>query len=398
MLSDLQCRQARPAARPYRLPDAGGLYLWVTPASKSWRWRYRLQGRESILTLGRYPDVGLSEARRRRDAARTLVAQGRNPASERAERAERERAQARETFAALAADWLASRTMTPAARAARVRALDRYALPLIGERPAREVTPAEVLAAVRAARAGSGPHVAANLREWISAVYRFGIPLLRCEQDPAAALRGAVTLPPAEHARPLSASALGDFLRRLRAARSGPAVIGLIEFLLLTLARGQEARGAVESEIDRPARLWAVPAERMKMRRPHLVPLAPRALALVDALAPLRRGPMLFPGRGGSRPDGVGVGALPGGLSRMTVNRAIERMGYAPGEITAHDLRATGSTHLLEMGWSAEWVEVQLAHAQGAVAAAYNHALYLEGRRAMLEAWAARLGELEGGG
>lgn len=383
MLTDIEIRKAKPEAKARKLRDGGGLYLDVRPTgSKFWRYRYRLGGAEQTYTIGEYPGVSLQGARSERDRARGQIRQGVHPGHERARTRSNLIAENANTFETIAKEWIQGRKAHWSAYY--LKQVESYlagdVYPKIGRRPIRSINSADVLDVLNAV-AGRGAEAAAiNMRQWISAIFRFAVATLRAENDPAAPLRGAIRRPPIQNASPKDQGQICDFLKRLRAYGGNRTTAIALELLLILFVRTVELRTAPWSEFDLKRGLWAIPGSRMKRRRTHLVPLPEQAVRLLQELQEITgAGVHLFPNM--RRPKDV--------MSATTVNRALEHMGYPSGFFTGHDFRATASTRLHEMGYRSELVELQLAHAKtDKVAAAYNHAEYLGERVTMMQAWA----------
>lgn len=382
-LTDIKIRQAKASERPLKLSDGNGLYLEVKPnGSKLWRYRYRIDGKENLYAIGDYPTITLSDARKVRDDARELIKKGQHPAHDRQNGRRQTIASNRDTFKAIAQEWIEKKRggWTPYYLLQIERGMKTDIYPRIGRLPIRAVTSADVLAILDRASKRGAETVALNLRQWCSAVFRYAVATLRADLDPAAPLRGAVIRPPVEHSKPLSREDIADLQNRLAVYGGHRTTIIAVRLLLLTFVRTTEVRHAEWADFHLEDAEWRIPAERMKMRRMHIVPLARQA---IEALRELKTvtgdGRCLFPNT--RRPHDV--------MSGTTVNRALSIMGFAVGEVSGHDFRATASTRLHEMGYRSEIIELQLAHTErNRVKAAYNHADYLLERRQMMQAWA----------
>lgn len=385
-LTDVKIRQAKPGAAPVKLTDGAGLYLEVKPnGSKLWRYRYRIDGKENVFALGAYPDVSLSDARAERDLAREHVRAGRHPSHVRQTERAQQLAENRNTFQAVAREWIADRLASRAEtyRNQCERAFKADVYPRIGRLPMREITAAQVLDILTRMDKRGATTLALQVRQWISAVFRYGVATLRADADPAAALKGAIQRKPINHSKPMTRDELARYHQALDNYGGHRVTVIALRLLPMLFTRTVELRCARWEEFDLERALWEIPAERMKMRRRHLVPLPTQAVELLRELRRITGGELLFPGlRSPSQP-----------LSATTLNRALEYMSMAGWH--CHDFRATASTHLYEMGrWRGEVIELQLAHTErNRTRAAYNHAQYLEERRAMMQAWADWLGE-----
>lgn len=380
-LTDIKIRQAKPGLAALKLTDGAGLYLEVRPnGSKLWRYRYRLAGKENVFAIGAYPDVSLSDARAERDLAREHVKAGRHPSHVRQTEKAQQLAENRNTFKVVAEEWIADRLgkRSEAYRRQCERAFANDVYPRIGRLPMREITAAQVLEILKRMDARGATTLALQVRQWISAVFRFGVATLRADADPAAALKGAIERKEVKHSRPMSLAELRAYFAAVDAYRGHRVTVIALKLLPLLFTRTVELRCARWSEFDLDKALWEVPPERMKMKRKHLVPLPAVAVELLRELRRITPGELCFPGL--VSPDKP--------LSPTTLNRALEYLGMDGWH--CHDFRATASTHLYEMGqWRPEVIEMQLAHAErNKVRAAYNHAQYLDERRDLMVRWA----------
>lgn len=389
LLTDTRLRNAKPADKPYKLSDSGGLCLLVLPSgSKHWRFRYRIAGKENVFAIGEYPRVTLAQARTARDQSRELVRKGAHPSHARKTERLEVATNAGNTFKAIAQEWISGNSprWTDYYRGQVSRFLENDVFPEIGNMPIRHVKAAHILAilkrvSTRRTRRGAqgAPAVALLLRQWCSAIFRYAVATLRADADPAAALRGSVIRNKVRHKNALDARSIAKFVHDLESAPCSKPVQIALSLLLLTFVRPCELRGAYWEEFDLEKRLWVVPAERVKMREKHLVPLSQQSIAVLKGLYALDgRRPQLFPNRRSSDRT----------MSPTTLNRCLERMGYG-GYFSAHAFRTTASTHLNELGWNGELVELQLAHQErNKSRKAYNHALHLPERIKMMQAWA----------
>jgi len=385
-LTDVRIRQAKPADKTLKLPDGSGLYLFVLPnGTKLWRYRYRINKKENLYAIGEYPEVSLADAREARVKARALVKDGQHPAQVR--KHERQATLGADTFKVVALEWYEKKKggWTEYYAKQVLTGLEDDLFPEFGALRMRKVTAGILYAALQKVEARGAKTVAINLRQWASAIFRYGVVTGRADADPAAALRGAIIRDPVEHARALKPDEIKDFLIRLRDFRGNRATAIAFRLKLLFMTRTVELRLAEWPEFE--ALDWKVPAERMKKRRMHIVPLARQALELLAELRTITgAGRYLFPNNRQPREP----------MSATTLNRSLEYMGYPSGFFTAHDLRATATTALYEMGFRRELVEMQLAHAKkDKTEAAYNHAEYLPERRKMMQAWADYIDRLE---
>ncbi len=397
MLTDAKCRNAKcPADRPRaRYADSEGLYLEVSPQSKRWFWKYRLQGKEKRLALGIYPAIGLAAARAARDEARKTLKAGTDPVVAKRKRADQEREQADNTFEAVAGRWYAHwRDAQSPRHAEYVKCrLEADVYPEIGARPIGEITARELVAMAEKIQKREALELARRSLQYCGQVFRWAVARGIIARSPSADIRPRDVLKPREkrnYAR-LSIKEVPELLRKIEAYGGAVHTRLAIKLMALTFVRTGELIGARWDEfegLDGKSPLWRIPAERMKMKTEHLVPLSRQAIAILASLNEIRgRAGLLFPGeRDHEKP-----------MSNNTILVALARMGFK-GRMTGHGFRSIASTELHEMGFVHEWVELQLAHQErDQVSAAYNHARYLPQRRKMMQAWADRLDELRRG-
>jgi len=389
-LSDTQLRSLKPESKPRKLSDFEGLFLLVNPSgSRLWRFSYRFGGKQKLLALGAYPAVSLREARRAKDDARELLAKGMDPAHERKVAKARKRMAAANTFEAVANEWFdARRDGWVPSYSDRLKArLDADLIPYLGRRPIAEIEPVELLSTIRSIEGRGAPEMARRVLQMASAIFRYGVALGVCPRDPAADLRGALkSAPPAKRRSAILPKDLPQFMQDL-AVYNGAAQTKLaLELLIHTFVRTSEVRFARWSEfedLEGEGALWRIPAARMKMRRDHLVPLTPQVIKILAEIREASgRSELLFPA-----PTRSGV------ISENTMIYAIYRMGYH-GRATVHGFRSTASTVLNEQEFNRDWIELQLAHAEGDIRSVYNAAEWLSGRRTMMRWWSDHLDEV----
>jgi integrase len=392
MLTDAAARAAKPKERAYKLTDGGGLHLFVTPAGgKLWRLRYEIGGKEKLLSIGPYPEVGLARAREARSAAKALLRAGCDPMVEK--KAQRAAAGATAgSFEAIARDWHARQAPTWTARHAAdvLESLERDVFPRLGAVPIRAITPPMVLSVLRSIGGRPATETARRVRQRMSAVFVYAIASGLGEADPAAIVRGAMA--PIMKGRQPAITDLPDarvVLARTEAAPAHPVTKLANRLLALTVVRPGEIRAARWSEfegLDGPAPLWRIPAERMKAGREHLVPLARQAAEMLLFTRNLTgRGPLVFPNaRHAHRP-----------MSENAIGYLLNRAGYH-GRHVPHGWRATFSTVMNERHRAdRQVIDLMLAHApDDKTEAAYNRALHLDRRRELAQIWADML--LEG--
>lgn len=389
-LTDTQIRNAKPKAKPFKLTAGSGLFLLVNPnGSKWWRFRYRVDGREKMLSLGVYPDVSLKKANERRDAARALVADGVDPSTSR----QSEKAATANTFAAVAAEWLAIQKKTLATKtyAKAAWTLETLVFPYIGQRPIAKITAPDVLKLLKRIEERGHHETAHRTRQRCSQVFRYAVQTDRAEHDVTLNLRGALAPVVSEnHASIVEPKRIGELLRAIDGYAGHVVTSFALRLAPLLFVRPGELRHAEWAEFhltgEQPH--WRIPAEKMKMGTQHIVPLSKQAIAILQELHPLTGGgKYVFPSLlSGSRP-----------MSDNTVNAALRRMGYSKAEMTGHGFRSMASTLLNEQGWHPDVIELQLAHQErNKVRAAYNKAQRLPERREMMQKWADYLDTLRG--
>jgi len=393
-LTDTAIRKAKPTAKSQRFFDGGGLYLELAPAGgKWWRLKYRFGGKEKRLSLGTYPDTGLADAREKRDVARKLLAAGIDPAEQRKAVKVAGAERAANSFAVIAAEWLAlqkARMATATHEKARWT-FDELVNPWIGSRPISAIDAPEILKMLRRIEERGAHETAHRTKQRCGQVFRYAISTGRAKHDPTADLRGALApVVSTSRAAITDPAKVGELMRAIGTYQGSLVTKCALRLAPLVFVRPGELRKAEWSEIDLDGSQWRIPAARMKMREEHIVPLAPQAVAILRELHPLTgHGQYVFPSyRGKART-----------MSENTVNAALRYMGFDKDTMTGHGFRALASTRLNEMGWAPDVIERQLAHAErNKVRAAYNRAQYLDERTRMMQAWADYLDVLRAGG
>ncbi len=402
MLTDTQCRTAKPKDKPYKLSDGKGLYLEIKPNGvKAWRYRFELRegdvAKESTFAIGDYAvapsgetqDEGharragrrftLAEARDERIKARSLVKQGINPAHNRQlERIKREQESAT-TFEAVANEWLALKDWEEITKKRRLDMLTRVVFPKIGSLSVKSITPAHILDVLNTSAKKNGLTVAAEAKRTMSGVFELAVSTLRAESDPVYPVRKALPANKTQHKRPLDSAEIGKLLRDVEGHGGRHETITAFRLMWLTLCRPSEAVEARWNEFDLDTGVWRIPAERMKKRKEHAMPLPTQAVEMLRALHGLTgRHVHLFPHRDDRTKPMVSASF------RQMLNVLGWGKKYSP-----HATRTTGSTRLNELGFSSDWIECQLAHAEpNAVRRTYNHAEYLGDRAKMMQQWA----------
>ncbi|GAD22636.1 integrase arm-type DNA-binding domain-containing protein [Acidovorax sp. MR-S7] len=409
-LTDTAIRRALPGPKTQKLTDGQGMYLEVAPSGgKWWRLKYRIAGVEKRLSLGTYPETSLKAAREKRDAARALIVQGIDPSD--ARKASKAQAQVTEADAAreaaglppqdsfeqIAREWYETRRedWSPSYGQKIMRRLEADVFPWLGAQPIISITPPMVLAVLRRVEGRGVVETAHRALENCGQVFRYAVATGRIVSDPARDLKDALRRPMVKHFPAItSPERLGTLLRAIHSYRGTPVVTAALKLLPMLLLRPGELRQGEWSEIDLAGAMWAVPAARMKREKagklygkPHLVPLAHQAVAILEELQPVTgRGVMVFRGeRTHVRP-----------MSDAAINAALRAMGFSADEVTGHGFRATARTMLVErLGVAETVVEAQLAHSvKDSLGRAYNRTEFVAERVAMMQRWADYLDEL----
>ena len=392
-LTDLAIRAAKPASKALKLFDGGGLYLFVPPeGGRLWRLKYRFDGAEKLMALGKFPEFSLKQARSARDAARRLLADGIDPAAAKKAEKAAKRVEALNTLEAVARAWLTHRT--PAWKVGTLVAiqssLENDVFPVLGPKPISDISSAEIRDAVQAIEARGASETARRVFQRLQSVFRFAVANDVVKVDPTYPLKPSEIFRPykVRHRASISEKDAPEFLRRLDGYGGSDATKTALRLLILTATRPGELRGACWEEIDEVNAVWRIPAARMKMGTEHIVPLSKQALALIrewhDASATNR---YVFPSPFyADRP-----------ISDGTLNSALARLGYK-GAATAHGFRTLFSTCANEAGWNRDAIEKQLSHEErDDVRGAYNGAIWLDERNQMMQWWANRIDDLRTG-
>ena len=376
-LSEVAVRQAKGKDRAYKLSDGGGLYLLVNPNNtKYWRLKYRLNGKEKTLALGVYPGVSMAEARTEAVKAKEFLRQGIDPVIR---RKQAKQVNARNTFHNIAKEWHdKQKGRWTEDHAERVwLSLKNDAFPVLGDIPIMDIQTLDCLTVIRAIEARGALDVAGRVKQRIRSVFRYAIQTARCEYNPADQLQGVIETRKITHRAALKAEALPAFLDALDNYQGHIVTRLALRLLIHTFVRPGEIRGALWQEFDIEKKEWRIPAERMKMKEEHIVPLSSQAIAILEELEPITgKYDLLFPCSRNTRKP----------MSENTLTYAIrKRLGF---DATAHGFRATASTILNETGFRPDFIERQLAHAErNKVRAAYNRSQYLAERRKMMGWW-----------
>ncbi len=392
-LTVIQVKNAKPREKAYKLADGRGLYVLVNPnGSKLWKLKYRFAGIEKKLSLGKFPDITLVDARNTREEARKQLAKDIDPGVLKNSIKRSKKLNAENSFEAIAREWHAKFTpkWTKEHSERIIIRLEQNIFPWIGTRPITEITPPELLSALRRVEARGAIETAHRILQVCGKIFRYAIVTGRSERDPSADLRGA--LAPVEkkhHASITDPVKISKLLQAINAYEGFFVTKCALQLAPLFFVRPGELRRAEWSEFDLEKAEWRIPAEKMKMREQHIVPLAIQAIAILKELYALTGNrTYVFPGiRSSKRP-----------MSENTVLGALRRLGYTTDEMTGHGFRSMASTLLNEQGWNRDAIERQLAHAErNNIRAAYNYAEYLPERRRMMQHWADYLDTLTSG-
>jgi integrase len=390
-LSSLAVQNAKPRESLYLLTDGNGLHLLVKPnGSKLWRLRYRFAGKQNMLSLGSFPEISLADARGKRDDARKLLANGIDPSRQKKLDKIAAQSAAKNTFGAIAEEHLQNLRESGTAESTMTKnhwyLLD-LASPLV-DLPITEITSAEILSLLKRIEKSGRRETARKVRGSIGSVFRLAITTLRATNDPTFPLRRALLKPNVQHRPAITDEAkLGALMVSIDEYDGWPTIRAALQLTALTMTRPGEVRFMRRSEIVWPKAMWRIPAERMKMRRPHDVPLSTQALAILRDIWPLSEGhELVLPS----------IRSPLKALSENAMNSALRRMGYTKEEVCSHGFRSSASTILNERGYDRDVIETALAHQdEDEVRATYNRAKYWPQRVKLLQDWADLLDEFK---
>ena len=381
-LTNTACKNAKPAVKPRKLADGGGLYLEVSPSgSKYWRWKYRFNGKEKRLAFGVYPEISLDDARERRTQARKMLLEGKDPGAVKKQEKLVSKIAHENTFENIAREWHETKKGAWTGRHPEtvMKKLEGDLFPKLGTCPITEITAPELLATIRVIESRGALDMARRALQISGQVFRYAIVTGRAVRDPSGDLKGALKTAPTKHHAFLKENELSEYMSKLESYDGHHLTKLAMKLMLLTFLRTKELRGARWDEIDFDKKEWRVPAARMKMKDLHIVPLTKQAIALLyEVQAHSGNREHLFPNQ--HEPRKI--------MSENTLLFALYRMGYH-SRATVHGFRSTASTILNENGFRKDVIERQLAHSErDNVRAAYNHAEYLPERRKMMQWWA----------
>lgn len=402
MITDTKCRNAKPQDKPYKLTDEKGLYLEVKPNGvKSWRYRFEtdVEGKrkESTFTIGEYgvapvgetPEEGiarrkrgvftLAEAREERAQARSLVKQGLSPVRNREHARLKIQYEATDTFDKLANEWVALKDWEEITKKHRLSMLTRVVFPSIGKLPIRQITPAQILDILTKAAKNNGVTVMNEAKRTLHGIFELAVETERSDANPVRQWQGVLPANKTQHKRALSKEEIGKLLRDLAGYERNIQTVAALRLMWFTLCRPNEVVGARWCEIDIEKAIWTIPAERMKKRKEHIVPLPTQAVELLRVIkGNTGHREYVFPNRDDRTKP----------MTDATLRQALKYLGWAT-KFSPHATRTTGSTRLHEMGFNSDWIERQLAHIDpNQVRRTYNHADYFADREKMMQRWA----------
>jgi integrase len=386
-LTTLEIKTAQPREKEFVMSDGSGLVVLIKPGgAKLWRYRYSMNGKKQKLSLGSFPEISLAQARVRAADARAKLAQGISPVDERREK--KEASKIINSFEGVCLEWQDTRKATWSEVYAEdtKRLFDRNVFPVLGKRPIADIEPLELLGLLRKIEERGANELATKVRRRCGEVYSYAIVTGRAKYNPARDLATAMQRYQRGHYRSLDSSELPGFLAALDVTSGNPMVNFAVRLLMLTGLRPGELRKGEWKEVDFDNALWEIPAERMKARRPHLVPLSSQAIELLRSVHAISGNyGFMFPGRNDvTRP-----------MSDMAMNQLISRCGYGE-KLTGHGFRHMMSTILHEQGFNSAWIELQLAHAdKNTIRGTYNRAQYLDNRKDMMQWYANKITELD---
>lgn len=389
-LTDSVIRNAKPKEKPYKLTDGRGLYLLVNKSGRYFRWDYRFGGKRKTLALGVYPDIKLKEVREKHEDLRRLLANNIDPMEYKKQVRAKIHTETINSFEAVAREWFIKNKPVWTEKHAQtiISRLENNIFPWLGDTATSSITAPMLLESLRRIEDRGAVETAHRVKQICGQVFRYAIATGRGERDPSADLKGALPPTKPKHMATItSPGKVGELMRAIDSYRGNLITRCALKFAPLTFVRPGELRHAEWDEINLDEAVWKIPAEKMKMRSVHIVPLSKQAISVLDEIKPLTgNGKYVFPSlRSGSRP-----------MSDNTILAALRRMGYAKEEMTGHGFRGMSSTLLHEKGWATDVIERQLAHAESnSVKAAYNHAQHLPERKKMMQWWADYLDDLK---
>lgn len=390
-LTAVEVKASKPKEKAYKLSDGGGMYLEIFPnGTKSWRMKYRIGGKEKRVVFGVYPTVSLAEARAKREDAKRILAAGGDPGQEKQVEKQAKVMAVSNSFERIAIEWHEHKKPNWSVGYAEdiLEYLRKDIFPFIGSRAVTDIKPAEMLAVLRKMENRGVLDKLKKTRQACRQIFTYAVITGRAENNPVVDLASALKAPKQKHFPHLLVQQLPDFIRAVKGYSGSTMTRSATLLLMLTGLRTIELRASEWADIDFDKDVWSIPAERMKMRRPHIVPVSIQVKTLLEEIHLLTgRGRYVFPGRNDAGKP----------MSEASINQVIKRIGY-DGKATGHGFRHTMSTILHEQGYNTAWIETQLAHVdKNSIRGTYNHAQYLDGRREMLQWYADYMDALENG-
>lgn len=380
-LTDIQIKNLKPRVKAYKQADEGGLHILIRPSgTKVWQVPFILAGKSNIYTIGQYPEISASEARKRRDEVKSLIRQGIDPNLDKKAKRLTNQGQSDRAFEAIANEWFDQQVWVTKHKKNIQNKFAEDVLSKVGAYQIDKIKPADVIVVLKAIEARGSTDVAKRTCQHMSAIFEYAIVKGVCEYNPAMGRSKIIKSVPVKHRPYLKEAQLPEFLSELAVYRGSRLVQLAMKLLMLTMLRPGELRNGRWEEIDFKNKLWRIPAGRMKKRREHIVPLSKQALAILAEMKEISgKGELIFPGNRSPH--------LP--ISDVTLTKVLIILGYSKGLATAHGMRATASTILNEKGFNRDAIERQLAHVEGnKVRGSYHHSEYLEERSKMLQWYA----------
>lgn len=386
-LTDTVVRNAKSQEKPYKLTDSRGLYVLINKTGKYFRWDYRFAGKRKTLSLGVYPDVSLKEARKKHDDMRLILSREIDPMAFKKLKKVQHESEIRNSFESVAREWFVKNKGIWTEKHAEtiISRLENNIFPWLGKSDIAAVSAPMLLDSLRRIEDRGAIETAHRVKQICGQVFRYAIATGRAERDPSFDLKGALMPTRSKSMATITdPEKIAELMRAIRGYQGNIITRCALRLAPLTFVRPGELRHAEWAEVNLDQREWRIPAEKMKMRMAHIVPLSSQSLAVLEEIHPLTgRGKYVFPSlRTGDRP-----------MSNNTILAALRRMGYDKAEMTGHGFRAMASTILHEQGWSSDIIERQLAHSEpNSIKAAYNYAQHLPERKKMMQSWADYLG------
>ena len=374
-LTEAEIKGAKPEKKARKLFDGDNLILLVRPSgTKVWQYAYKLNGKNNVYTIGQYPEIGSAKARELRDEAKEMVKKGIAPIESKP--THKLPVGAKNSFKTIGHEWLNKQLWVEKHKSNVTRQLDRDIFDLLGSRPIRSINRQDILTCLQRIEDRDALDVGKRTAQHCVQIFDYAIIKGHCEDNPAIRLSKVLKTRKTEHRPYLKEEQLSEFLKKLELYPGTKIVKLAMKFLMLTMVRPGELRGARWNEFKISKREWHIPAERMKMKRPHIVPLSTQALSLVEEIREISGScEILFPGNDATKP-----------ISDVTLTKCLQILGYGNGIACPHGMRSTASTILNENKFNSDWIECQLAHSpKDKIRAAYNRAEYLADRHVMLQ-------------